>query len=78
MFVTVFAVQVDVDTYRLHVEGDGMRTVNLTLDALKTIFKKHTITATIQCAGGAVRGFQGQTPGLYLFFFTYFFYTHLK
>ncbi|MEW5307520.1 MAG: hypothetical protein WDW36_009909 [Sanguina aurantia] len=42
---------VDADAYRLRVEGEGLRTMDLTLEALKTKFKKHTITATIQCAG---------------------------
>ena len=32
-------------------EGEGLRTVELSLKALQTQFKKHTITATLQCTG---------------------------
>lgn len=43
--------QVDPDTYRLHVEGLPGGTLTLSLEELKTRFPKHTITATLQCAG---------------------------
>ena len=31
--------------------GEGVRTVELSLDDLKTKFKSHTVTATLQCTG---------------------------
>ena len=31
--------------------GEGVRTVELSLDDLKTRFKSHTVTATLQCTG---------------------------
>jgi cytochrome b involved in lipid metabolism len=43
--------EVDPARFALTVEGEGLRTVRLTLDELKSNFKKHTITATVQCAG---------------------------
>eukprot|EP00245_Coleochaete_scutata_P010478 TRINITY_DN3671_c0_g2_i1.p1 TRINITY_DN3671_c0_g2~~TRINITY_DN3671_c0_g2_i1.p1 ORF type:complete len:580 (+),score=104.36 TRINITY_DN3671_c0_g2_i1:155-1741(+) len=43
--------KVDPDTYELTVEGEGLRTLKLSLEDLKTKFKKHTITATLQCSG---------------------------
>lgn len=43
--------QVDPVSYRLHVEGLPGGTLTLTLEDLKTRFPKHTITATVQCAG---------------------------
>eukprot|EP00887_Chlorella_sp_A99_P003634 scaffold7.g3634.t1 len=42
---------VDAAAYRLTVEGEGLRTVKLSLEDLKTMFRKHTITATLQCTG---------------------------
>ncbi len=35
----------------MRVEGEGLRTVELSLKDLQTRFKKHTITATLQCTG---------------------------
>lgn len=32
-------------------QGQGLRTVELTLDELKTRFKKHVIASTVQCGG---------------------------
>ena len=32
-------------------EGEGLRTVELSLKDLQARFKKHTITATLQCTG---------------------------
>jgi sulfite oxidase len=43
---------VDPKTYRLVIEGKGLRRrVELSLEDLKTLFKKHTVTATMQCGG---------------------------
>lgn len=43
--------QVDPDSYLLQVEGLPKGTLTLSLEELKTQFPKHTITATLQCAG---------------------------
>ncbi|XP_058488500.1 sulfite oxidase, mitochondrial [Solea solea] len=43
--------QVDPDSYRLCVEGLPGGALTLSLEDLKTKFPKHTITATLQCAG---------------------------
>ncbi|KAJ7999278.1 hypothetical protein DPEC_G00213770 [Dallia pectoralis] len=48
--------QVDANIYRLHVEvlpgvTPGVTPLSLSLDELKTRFPKHTVTATLQCAG---------------------------
>ena len=37
--------------WQLRVEGEGMRSVELTLKELQTQFKKHTVPATLQCSG---------------------------
>ncbi len=42
------ALDVDVS---LTTAGEGVRTVELSLDDLKTKFKSHTVTATLQCTG---------------------------
>jgi sulfite oxidase len=39
------------DDYRLTIEGEGCRSVHLTLDDLKSKFKKHTVAAALQCTG---------------------------
>ena len=36
---------------QLRVEGEGLRTIELSLKDLRTKFKRHTISATLQCAG---------------------------
>ena len=36
---------------QLRVEGEGMRAVEFSLKDLQTKFKKHTVSATLQCAG---------------------------
>lgn len=36
---------------QLRVEGEGLRTVELSLQDLKTKFKKHSLSATLQCSG---------------------------
>ncbi|XP_066527818.1 sulfite oxidase, mitochondrial isoform X1 [Hoplias malabaricus] len=43
--------QVDPAKYKLQLEGLPEGTVSLTLDDLKSRFPKHTVTATLQCAG---------------------------
>nr|XP_046198120.1 sulfite oxidase, mitochondrial isoform X1 [Oncorhynchus gorbuscha] len=44
--------QVDPKSYRLQVEGvPGGASLSLSLEELKTLFPKHTVTATLQCAG---------------------------
>ncbi|KAL4433958.1 hypothetical protein ABPG75_000399 [Micractinium tetrahymenae] len=43
--------QVDPAAYRLRIEGEGVRSLELSLEELKTKFKRHTITATLQCTG---------------------------
>ena len=36
---------------QLRVEGEGLRRLELSLADLHTQFKKHTVTATLQCSG---------------------------
>ena len=43
--------QIDASRFVLRVDGDGIRSVRLTLDDLRTKFVRHTITAALQCAG---------------------------
>lgn len=43
--------QVDPASYKLHVDGLPGGSLTLSLEELKTRFPKHTITATLQCAG---------------------------
>ncbi|XP_040888897.1 sulfite oxidase, mitochondrial [Toxotes jaculatrix] len=43
--------QVDPASYQLHVEGLPGGALTLSLEDLKTRFPKHTVTATLQCAG---------------------------
>lgn len=43
--------QVDASSYELHVEGLPGGVLKLSLEDLKTRFPKHTVTATLQCAG---------------------------
>ncbi|KAK9820662.1 hypothetical protein WJX74_001642 [Apatococcus lobatus] len=42
---------IDPAAYTLRIEGEGLRTIELSLKDLKTKFKRHTISATLQCAG---------------------------
>ncbi|XP_044169226.1 sulfite oxidase-like [Acropora millepora] len=42
---------IDEKTYELEITGEGMKPMKLSLEDLKTKFPKHTITATMQCAG---------------------------
>jgi DMSO/TMAO reductase YedYZ molybdopterin-dependent catalytic subunit len=39
--------QVDGASYRLHIEGEGLRTLSLSLEDLKTKFRKHSVASTI-------------------------------
>ncbi|XP_041097851.1 sulfite oxidase, mitochondrial isoform X1 [Polyodon spathula] len=44
--------EVDPERYRLEISGEGIpKALSLTLEDLKTKFPKHTVTATLQCAG---------------------------
>lgn len=43
--------EVDEKTYRLEVDGLGVSAKSFSLEDLKTLFRKVTITSTIQCAG---------------------------
>ncbi len=36
---------------QLRIEGEGLRTIELSLKDLRTKFKRHTVSATLQCAG---------------------------
>jgi len=42
---------IEPEKYRLFVEGDGTKGVNLTMEDLKTRFLKREVTTTIQCGG---------------------------
>ena len=37
--------------HQLRVEGEGLRTMELSLKDLQQNFKKHTVVATLQCSG---------------------------
>jgi sulfite oxidase len=39
--------QVDPATYRLHIEGEGLKTISLTLEELKTKFRRHSVATTV-------------------------------
>ncbi|XP_078390695.1 sulfite oxidase, mitochondrial [Cetorhinus maximus] len=62
--------EVDPNKFRLEIMGEGMKSIQLTLDDLKTKFPKHTITAALQCAGNrrsemnAVRQVKGLNWGM--------------
>lgn len=43
--------EVDPEEYELEIAGKGIKTIHLKLDDIKTKFKKHTISSTVQCAG---------------------------
>jgi len=42
---------IDMSTYKIEIEDSNGRMVELSLDDLKQKFKKHTITAVLQCSG---------------------------
>ncbi|XP_067880703.1 sulfite oxidase, mitochondrial isoform X2 [Heterodontus francisci] len=62
--------EVDPKKFRLEIMGEGLKSIQLTLDDLKTKFPKHAITATLQCAGNrrsemnAVRPVKGLNWGM--------------
>ena len=37
--------------WQVSVDGEGLKRVTLSLKDLTTMFKKHTVTATLQCTG---------------------------
>ncbi|KAG2487321.1 hypothetical protein HYH03_014038 [Edaphochlamys debaryana] len=41
----------DAEAFRLRVEGEGTRALEFSLEELKTRFRKHSVTATVQCTG---------------------------
>lgn len=41
----------DASSYKLRIEGEGMRITELSLEDLKAKFKKHSVVSTIQCSG---------------------------
>ena len=43
--------EIDMETYKLQIGGEGLRAVSLSLEDLKTKFKKHSVTAAVQCTG---------------------------
>jgi sulfite oxidase len=43
---------VDPVAWRLVIEGEGLRHLELSLEDLRTKFQKHTLAVTLQCAGG--------------------------
>ena len=44
--------EIDVKNYTIDIEGFGLKSSKtLTLDEIKTKFPKHSVIATIQCAG---------------------------
>ena len=59
--------EVDPKDYRLVIEGKGIKApIALTLEDLKTLFRKHTVTATMQCGGNRRGAFNDieKTSGL--------------
>lgn len=65
--------EVDMRTYKLVVEGEGSRTLEFSLQELKSNFKKHTITMTMQCSGNRrsemqrlkpIKGLEWQVGGI--------------
>ncbi|XP_067832688.1 sulfite oxidase, mitochondrial isoform X1 [Heptranchias perlo] len=62
--------EVDPKTFRLEIAGEGLKSIQLTLHDIKTKFPKHTVTATLQCAGNrraemnAVRQVKGLNWGM--------------
>ncbi|CAH3176142.1 unnamed protein product, partial [Porites lobata] len=42
---------IDANTYELEITGEGVKTIKLSLEELKSKFPKHTVMSTIQCAG---------------------------
>ncbi len=50
------------DSYRLGVGGMVSRELSLSLDEIKTKFERHTLTATLQCAGNRRKELVGYKP----------------
>ena len=42
--------QVDAASYRLHIEGEGLKTISLSLEDLQTKFRKHSVATTVMWA----------------------------
>ena len=62
--------EVDAAAYRLSIGGEGARGVELSLEDLKTRFKKHSVVATVQCAGNRRKDLlDSKLPFLLLFLF---------
>ena len=43
--------EVDGEKWRLGVSGEGLKALELSLEDLRTKFRKHSVVATVQCAG---------------------------
>ncbi|XP_013385251.1 sulfite oxidase [Lingula anatina] len=54
--------EVDMKKYRLVIEVQGKKPISLSLQDLKKKYKKHTITATLQCAGNRRKEMSSQRP----------------
>jgi len=57
---------VDADEYRLEISGKHVRSMELSLDDLKTKFKKYEIPVTIQCAGNRQEDYNTDHKPLYV------------
>ncbi len=55
--------KINIDTFRLRINGNVTNALALSLQDLKTKFKPYTITALCQCAGNARSFFDPQVPG---------------
>src|SRR6478752_1673988 len=55
--------KIDIDTFRLRVNGNVIKPLALSLEDLKTKFKPYTITALCQCAGNSRSFFDPHVPG---------------
>ncbi len=55
--------KVNIDTFRLRVNGNVAKPLELSLEDLKTKFKPYTITALCQCAGNSRSFFDPRVPG---------------
>jgi len=55
--------KIDIDTFRLRVNGNVVKPLALSLEDLKTKFKPYIITALCQCAGNSRSFFDPHVPG---------------
>lgn len=55
--------KVDIDTFRLRINGNVARPLELSMEDLKTKFKPYTITAVCQCAGNSRSFFDPRVAG---------------